>query len=410
MLGVGGMKTYDVVVVGAGPAGSTTANVCAKAGLDVLLLDKAVFPRVKPCGGGISNRTLRLLRIIGVNCPESLIERKILGFQLVGPDLHSVFIHSNSPLGCTVIRSKFDHFLVQKAVAAGAMFLDGHRVNNIERQKNQIICHTNQGKFGGRLLIGADGVGGRVARAVGLRGPLCPELTGIAVEADVSIHKEELEQKIDSNILALYFLNIPLGYAWAFPRRAGLSLGLGGVASQLQGLPKKLRIFARLYARQTGLQIPPLRKIVGHPLPAVGFKQPLVADRLLLVGDAAGFVDVFTGQGLCYAVESGILAGRTALKAIQKNTFSDAALSDYTKIAQRRFGEELNRSRSVAMIVHNHLYGGFRLLRHIRGLDKLVKDIAIGETDFYRLLRNPLKSLGKGLIGELRARLTHQRG
>jgi geranylgeranyl reductase family protein len=404
------LKTYDVVVVGAGPAGSTAANVCAKSGLDVLLLDKDVFPRTKPCGGGVSNRTLRLLRAFGVNLPDSLVERKILGFQLVGPDLHPVNIYSNSSLGCTVIRSKFDHFLVQEAVDAGATFLDGHRINNIEQHKNRIVCHTNQGKLRSKLLIGADGVGGRVARALGLRGPLCPELTGIAVEADVPIPKEELEQKIDPNILALYFLNIPLGYAWAFPRRAGLSLGLGGVASQLRGLPKKLRGFARLYARQTGLQIPPLRKIVGHPLPAIGFKQPLVANRVLLVGDAAGFVDIFTGQGLCYAVESGILAGRTVIKAIQKYAFSDTALSDYTRIARRRFGEELRLSRLVAVTVHNHLYGGFRLLRHIRGVDNLVKDIAAGQTDYYRLLRNPLNSLIKGLLAELRARFKRQRG
>jgi flavin-dependent dehydrogenase len=224
------------------------------------------------------------------------------------------------------------------------------------------------------------------------------------------VPKEELETKINTDILALYFLNIPLGYAWAFPRRKGLSLGIGGVASQLKGLPRKLHVFARFYARQTGLRIPPLRKIVGHPLPATGFKQPLVANRLLLVGDAAGFVDVFTGQGICYAVESGILAGRTGIKAIHNQTFSDTALSSYSRIAQGRFGEELRVSRTVAMTIHNHLYGGFRLLRHIRGISKFVEEIAIGQTDYYRFLRNPLKSLGKGLIAELHARFIRQRG
>ncbi len=395
------------MVVGAGPAGSTAANVCAKAGLDVLLLDKAVFPRVKPCGGGLSVRTLRLLETIGVDLPASVVERKILGFKLVGPDLHPINIRANSSLGCTVIRSKFDHFLAQKAIDAGVRFLDGHRVSNVEWAENWIACHTKQGEFRGKILIGADGVGGRVARAAGLRGPLKPEFTGVAVEVDVPIPKKELEQKINPNVLALYFLNIPLGYFWAFPRRAGLSLGLGGVASQLHGLPGKLRIFARWYARQTGIRIPPLQKIVGHPLPATGFERPLVANRLLLVGDAAGFVDVFSGQGLCYAVESGILAGRTTTKAINKQNFSEKALGEYTKVAQRRFGEELRFSRSVAMTVHNHLYGGFKLLRHIRGLDRLVKDIATGQTDYYRLLRNPLKSLGRGIIAELRARFTH---
>ena len=88
------MKTYDVIVVGAGPSGSTAANVCAKAGLDVLLLDKAVFPRVKPCGGGLSIRTLRLLRIIGADLPASLIERQILGLKLVGPKLQQINIQS----------------------------------------------------------------------------------------------------------------------------------------------------------------------------------------------------------------------------------------------------------------------------------------------------------------------------
>ncbi len=391
--------------MGAGPAGSASANVCAKAGLDTLLLDKSSFPREKLCAGAVSGRSLRLLHTIGADPPSNLVERKIHGIQLMGPDWESFTLRSNQQLAITVRRHAFDHFLVKQAIKAGTEFLDGNRVRSIEQKKDQVICQTSNGVFAGRLVIGADGVTCGVGRATGLRSRLDASSTGICVEVDVPISADILEQKIDPTLLTLWFPWVPLGYFWVFPRRQSLSIGLGGIATVLKNLPRHLRVLTKKYARYTGLPIPPLQNVGGHPLPASGFLQPIVSDRLLLAGDAAGFVDMFTGQGICYALESGILAGRTAVRAVQKQDFSVSTLNEYPALVRGRLGEELNASISVAHFIHRHLYGTFKLAKHLHGLSQLIRSLAMGQIDYYRMIRNPLSLIGKMLVAELKARL-----
>ncbi len=395
--------------MGAGPAGSSAARVCAKAGLDTLLLDMSLFPREKLCAGAVSMRSLRLLQSIGVNIPSQIIERKIFGIQLIGPDWKPLTFRSRKLLAYTVRRRNFDHFLVKQAIEVGTQFLDNHRVISLDLQKNSVVCQTSKGSFVGRLIIGGDGVTSRVARATGLRGRLDATATGICVEVDIPISPNILKKKIDPSLLTLWFPWIPLGYFWVFPRRQSLSIGLGGMANILKNLPRHLRILSKRYAKNTGLQIPPLKTIDGHPLPATGFTLPIVKNRILLVGDAAGFVDMFTGQGICYAIESGILAGKIAIKAFGSQDFNIKILNEYPILVKRRFGDELNASISLAHFIHRHLYGTFRLAKHLHSLSQLISDLATGHTDYYRMLRNPLRLFGRLLIAELKARITRQK-
>ena len=399
---------YDVIVVGAGPAGSSAARVCAQHGLKVALLEKASFPRPKPCAGAASVRTLDALKVIGVHVPTRLVERRIYGLQMMGPDWQPLTIRCTRLLAYTVLRTKFDAFLAQEAVAAGAELHENREVTAVERQANQGICHTHHGSFAGRLVIGADGAAGIVGRSTGLRSPAKPDDLALGLEVDVPIPAEDFGTAIDPSLLILWFLWVPLGYYWAFPRRQSLSLGVGGIAARMGNMPNLLAAFAKLLRRQTGLHLGPLRNVRGHLLPATGFQLPVSSDRVLLAGDAAGFIDTFTGQGICYAVESGILAGRTAVGAVDRGNFTAESLEAYPGRAVRLFGEELRRSVLVARLIHAHLYGVFRLVRHIWAKSRIVEDLATGAFSYDRMLRNPLRYLDRLLVAELRARLGGQ--
>lgn len=399
---------YDVIVVGAGPAGSTAARVCAQHGLRVALLEKATFPRAKPCAGAASVRTLRALNTIGVHVPRSLIERRIYGLQMMGPDRQPFTIRCPRLLAYTVLRTSFDHFLAQEAMAAGAELHENHAVTSVERQGNQVICHTAHRAFAGRLVIGADGAAGVVGRSTGLRSPFKPDDLELAIEVDVPIPSEDFGLAIDPSLLTLWFLSVPLGYYWAFPRRQSLSLGVGGIAARMGNMPGLLGTFAKLLARQTGLHLGPLRNVRGHALPATGFRLPVSSDCVLLAGDAAGFVDTLSGQGICYAVESGILAGWTAADAVSRGKFTAEALEAYPARARRLFGQELHRSIFVARLIHAHLYGVFRLARHVRAMSRIAEDLATGAFSYDRMLRNPLRYFGRLLVAELGDRLGGQ--
>jgi flavin-dependent dehydrogenase len=124
---------YDVIVIGAGPAGSMVAYNCAKAGLQTLLIDKAKFPREKPCGGAVSVRSLKALKLAGIRIPSSLIEQKIFGLRFMGPEMKPFEYHSRHPIAYTVKRELFDHFLTQCAVKAGAQFQMECALTNLEQ-------------------------------------------------------------------------------------------------------------------------------------------------------------------------------------------------------------------------------------------------------------------------------------
>lgn len=396
---------YDVIVIGAGPAGSMAAYNCAKAGLQTLLIDKEKFPREKPCGGAVSVRSLKALQFAGIRLPSSLIEQKIFGFRFMGPEMKPFEYHSKHLIAYTVKRKLFDHFLAQSAVKAGAQFQMDCTLTNLEQQSDFVQCQTEKGDFSGRIVIGADGASSRVGRIVGLRKPVNAHKIGIAVESEVQISPSLWNQVINPSILEVWLLHIPNGYFWVFPRRNSLSLGVGGIAGRAGNLPNLLRGLTRMFCQREGIPLIKLQRLRGHQLPVFETLIPLTNHRVFLVGDAAGFIDVFSGQGICYALESGLISALTAKGIIKsKHSLSKAAIRYQTRITQR-FGMELQYSWLVMRLVHKHQYGGFRLARFMKWPAKLLFDIGRGKTDYYRMRRNPLGIIAKLFISEIQTRL-----
>lgn len=399
---------YDVIIAGAGPAGSITAYTCAKAGLNVLLLDKATFPREVPCGGGISVRSENVLRFAGIELPPEQIEQELNGLQFMGPDQKPFLLRSSKTLGYTVKRSQFDHYLVKQAINVGTEFVDSCTLKQLDTQQNRVTVETEKGVFESHLLIGADGVTSTVGRLSGLRKPLNPDRVGIGLEVDVPISRKLWNNVLDPSVILFWFLNIPFGYFWVFPRKDSLSLGIGGMAKKMVAASKQLHRLARIFSNRHDLPPFSIPKIRGRMILALEYPVLETTNRILLVGDAAGLVDIFTGQGICYALESGVLAAKTVIRSVRNKRFTQKMLSEYTCSARRLFGEEIRISWTVTNLVHRHLHVFFQVARRLKCIHQVLFDIILGKSNYYRIHRNLLAFAKRLLNFELRHRLRFQ--
>ncbi len=169
---------YDVIVVGAGPAGSTTARECATRGLSVLMLDKARFPRDKPCGGGLTVRAAKLLP-----CNISpVVERVVSGAQFTERQTHPSRRKYSDKISFLTQRYKLDAFLAEKAVEAGVIFRQQETVREIIRNNTLVTLRTDSDLYEGRSLVAADGANGITARLAGLN---IKVLHGVGLEGNL---------------------------------------------------------------------------------------------------------------------------------------------------------------------------------------------------------------------------------
>jgi len=323
----------------------------------------------------------------------------------MGPEMKPFEYRSRHLLAYTVKRERFDHFLTKQAVKAGAHFLQECTLIELKQYQDYVQCQTEKGLLTGQLVIGADGATSRVGKLTGLRKPATANEVGIAFEVDVPISEALWSQDLDPSLLVIWLLNIPGGYFWVFPRKHSLSMGVGGVSGELSNVPRLLRGLSNMFCEQHGLPPFRLQNIRGHLLPVFETLITTIDHRVLLVGDAAGFIDAFSGQGMCYAFESGLISAQTVINILKHGQSLAEAASYYrTKILQR-FGEELRYSWSVMRIVHAHPYGGFRAARFWKWPGQILFDIARDKTDYYRMWRNPLGLIFHLFVSELQTRL-----
>jgi geranylgeranyl reductase family protein len=307
-------ETFAVIVVGGGPAGAAAAHAAAAAGLEVCLIDKAAFPREKLCGGGLTERCRRSYEsLFGEAVPTELAQTcERMAFFRTGTPLSRM----GGRLTLT-LRRTFDAHLVGRAQATGARTLLADGVESID-----IAARTVRLKSGRVLgyghLVGCDGVSSGVAKA--LFGQAFDRATigfGLEVEvpcADMPDQAEEVE--ID-------FGAARWGYGWVFPKGETFTIGVGGMHRRNPDL--KARLAA--YLKSKGLEAERY-KVKGQYLPW-GDKRPAPGrGRVLLCGDAAGFVDPITGEGIGYALDSGAAAGAAIARAVAAGR-PDEALAQY---------------------------------------------------------------------------------
>ena len=335
------MKGYDVIVVGAGPAGATAARHCARGGLKTLLLEKDQIPRYKPCAGGVTRAAANELDFA---IPESIIERRCRGIRVALGKLKNS-IKCTETLSYMVTRSNFDAYLVEKAAEAGTAVHDGQACIAVSSHPQRIIVHTDTEDYQSNIVIGADGFHGRVLRA--LRPGFDKEEIRFCVIAEIPMPESEISRLLD-DIVEIHYGYIDMGYAWLFPKREYISAGIGGRLIKAKTLIQRLRSYLRSHGLRDDV------RVRGCFLPISRFRHNVYAERLMLTGDAAGFVDSFSGEGIRWAILSGKIAARTAIRCHEKNRFSADEFKEYQDQCFSNFGADLLRSAKLADRLFGH--------------------------------------------------------
>ncbi|MSO58618.1 MAG: geranylgeranyl reductase family protein [Thermoleophilia bacterium] len=294
------MERFDALVVGAGPAGSSTAIHLARAGARVILVDRATFPRDKPCGGGLTGRALARIPVD----PSPVVERDVDRFLLrVGYGASFARTHDR-PLIRMTQRIRLDAFLVEAAIAAGAELREGTKVTQLVAHELGVTARVGRDIVHADVLVGADGANGIVARALGLGEKI---VHGVALEANVPL--EALGVRELERTAAIELGVVPGGYGWVFPKGDHANLGVGGWGSEGPWLRDHLARLAQVFGVAPGA----LSALKGHRLPMRRLGAPAASGRALLVGDAAGLVDPLSGDGMYEAFVSARLAADAIL-------------------------------------------------------------------------------------------------
>ncbi len=318
---------YDVIIAGAGPAGSTCARECAQQGLKTLLLDKDIFPRSKPCGGAVSGHALSLLDF---PLPENIIEKECFGAR-VHYGGRSIEAKKQYRIAVFVSRVRFDAFLAEKAVESNALFLPGEKVVAVHTIRDGMTVVSEKTSYQTRFLIGADGIHSRVANVI--RQPLGKDEMILGLVSNVPTDDETIDRR-QNRTVDMHFGIAPQGYGWLFPHGGYHSLGIMGLASKMEE-PKKVMSG---FAQSLGME---LSAVQGHFIPLGGLKRNIASGGILLVGDAAGFADAFHGEGIAYAILSGKLAARAIIDSIKGNSGPASAAVRYCRESEQLIRKNL---------------------------------------------------------------------
>lgn len=359
-------RVHDVIIVGAGPAGSAAAAELARGGFSVLLLEARRFPRDKACGGGLTPRAQRLLP---ARVDDIVLSRATSVHLRVGAGLSEVFTSKEAAIWM-VRRRDLDQRLAEEAARLGADLHDGEAALSVDLRR-EVRVESARAGYRARVLIGADGAESRVARWLGLPRPT---RWMVGLEAEVPVPPEMPEGR------AVVDLSVPDGYAWAFPRGDVYNVGAGTFApARARGLRSYLGRFVE------ELRIPPRRPIapVGHRIPTGLAPGPLHSGAAMLAGDAAGVADPFFAEGISYALLSGRLAAGAAADYLMGRA---PDLSVYTARLRAALEADARAWRATAAVVYRFPSACVRLLAASSWLRRLVERTIAGEVSLSKRL------------------------
>tara|TARA_R110002073_G_scaffold336506_1_gene534362 strand:- start:6529 stop:7671 length:1143 start_codon:yes stop_codon:yes gene_type:complete len=379
------MKIFDVAIIGSGPAGASAALKLAEAGISTVIIEKETLPRYKTCGGGFAFRGRKEMPFDVSEVVEKEFFRIDAYFEKLGLHFTS---EREEPIISMVMRDDFDNFLVEKAKDAGITLLENHKLKDITFG-DELILHTSQGDIKTKFVIAADGVLSPTARIAGWEET---RLLIPALEYEVEVHPEDFERL--SKSVRLDFDAIPMGYGWCFPKKNHLSIGLASF--------RRVKVdFKQLY-RDYMINTLGITEVIkedmhGFQIPVTPRTDGCVRKNVFLVGDAAGFADPLTAEGISNAIFSGIMAAEAMIES-QLNQEAAAKIYDdklnATLIPELKVGVRLSK-----MFYDNETVRNFLMKKFGDRINEGMTQILMGErtypTDIIKRVR---KKLGKAIF------------
>jgi len=314
--------SYDVAVIGSGPSGASAAFYCAQQGLKTVIIEKEVLPRYKTCGGGFVFRGRKNMAFD----IDDVVEKEFKSVDIVFAEKHLKFKTTrDEPIITMIMRDSFDHLIVKKAEELGVDLLQGQALKAVETGELATLT-TEKSKVQAKFVIAADGALSPTAKLMGWQETrmMCP-----ALEYEVEVTPEEFEKHKHS---ARFDIDAaPLGYGWCFPKKNHLSIGVGNFMKTKKN--PKLREDYNTYLDYLGIKDIVSSQAHGFIIPISPRSDGFVRENVFLIGDAAGFADPVTAEGISNA----ILSGKFCAEAIASSNLDLAT-------AKERYDKNLNDS------------------------------------------------------------------
>jgi geranylgeranyl reductase family protein len=391
------MTETDVLVVGGGPAGSATAYHLARHGVDVLLVDKARFPREKVCGDGLTPRGVKAVQAMGVDTTEPGFER-IEGLRVFGPTVELNLpwpkLSTFPDYGVVRTRHDFDALLVKQALKAGATVWEGAEATSPVTDQGWVLGASvrrdngdGEERVRSRFVIACDGASSRFGSKVGVRRDTARPL---GVAARRYYRSPKAQDPYFQSWFDLWKKDLILpGYGWIFPVGDGvLNVGAGllNTTSHFKevSVRRMMDAFVRRFPEDWGLTEENAEgPVLSGPLPMGMNRRPLAVPGLLLAGDAGGIINPFTGEGIAYAIESGELAAEMVHEALVKRRPGLAHV--YPIELRRRYGRYFTAGRLFARAIGNSWFmrnavtHGFPRERLMRFLLRVLSNVTDGK-------------------------------
>lgn len=380
---------YDVIIVGGGPSGATAGLHLAEHGIKTLVLEKTEIPRDKPCGGGLTSRTLERFPRLQQRI-EACTLHKVSTIHFYAPDLSSVRYTYDEPITYMIKRSEFDTGLIDQCRRAGATVITSARVVNLTIRPDYVEVATIHGnRFRAKALIGADGVDSLIARKSGLRDKWQRDHVMLGVVAEIPVSTEEFQDH--STIHIIYGIH-GLGYGWLFPKQRYINIGIAGLLSVNQRIRMKI-VYEQFLQTLKAQRILPYSvktpHLKGGLIPINGVIPRTQTDRVLLCGDAAGFVHAVTGEGIYYAMISGELAAKAIIRGLKQRNLSEQML---TALYQRAWQAEIGHEIASSVHIRQRLLKNpgltnilVRTVAKHEGMKKVFTDYFMGKISYPKL-------------------------